>query len=76
MDWDQLKKKAAGMTVKAVAAATEEMGNRSRRLSMEQKLSSEKREELKRKSENYMRNSQRMKTYYNDTFGSKREDEE
>lgn len=77
MDWDKFKKKAAGMALQATAAMSDEMGKQSERLSREKGLSSEKRDELKRKAESYKSGAKQMRNYYDENFRqSKKEDEE
>ena len=77
MDWDKFKKKAAGMALQATAAMREEMGNQARSLSRQKGLSSEKRDELKRKAESYKSGAKQMRNYYDENFRqSDQEDEE
>lgn len=80
MDWNKFKKNAAGMALKATAAMSDEMGKRSESLSREKGLSSEKREELRRKADSYRDGARQINQYYNENFSKSQdrdqEDEE
>ncbi len=76
MDWNKFKKNAAGMALKATAAMSDEMGKQSERLSREKGLSSEKREELRRKADSYRDGARQINQYYDENFGKSQDQDQ